>query len=115
MITCARLETMPAVRSVSMFCIRLTDFNKIQPCQLENVRANNGQSFSCKGKCVIPRYVLLTFKPNSDGHSHPALKIMKFMYATIVCAQFPVSFANVCAPTPTTYTDWMCKRYISAG
>ncbi|KAK0189051.1 hypothetical protein F5146DRAFT_693680 [Armillaria mellea] len=25
-----------------------------QPCQLENVRANNGQSFSCKGKCVIP-------------------------------------------------------------
>ncbi|SJL03909.1 uncharacterized protein ARMOST_07266 [Armillaria ostoyae] len=41
-------------------------------------------------------------------------EIMKFMYATIVCAQFPVSFANVCAPTPTTYTDWMCKRYISA-
>ncbi|KAK0446846.1 hypothetical protein EV421DRAFT_1707226 [Armillaria borealis] len=25
-----------------------------QPCQLENVRANNEQSFSCKGKCVIP-------------------------------------------------------------
>ncbi|KAK0217807.1 hypothetical protein IW262DRAFT_1560097, partial [Armillaria fumosa] len=25
-----------------------------QPCQLENVRANNGQSFSCKGKCVMP-------------------------------------------------------------
>ncbi|KAK0202722.1 hypothetical protein DFS33DRAFT_1436579 [Desarmillaria ectypa] len=25
-----------------------------QPCQLENVRVNKGQSFSCKGKCVIP-------------------------------------------------------------
>ncbi len=122
MITCARLEIMPVVRSVSMsrVCNRLTDFNEIQNLALSTGECKNEPRtvFQLQREVRDPqvRYtVLLTSQSNSDGHSRPALKIMKFMYATIVCAQFPVSFANVCAPTPTTYTGWICKQYISAG